>query len=344
MGAVEGNQGSVNRPNTRSFSASTKKRKISEVEGPERGEGGAAKRKKKMPEENSKMLARLAASLEALEKKQLTKADVEEAVENKTLSREEVREVVQEEMKGYTKHHDKVIEKLECKMTALKKEVDEKLGQKSAESERPQPKTKPGTARQDMSLCYMEARCSFKLSPLSEGTEESVRNFLEKQMGMPRDAVESITFKAIRKLFARNKVKEGGQNLDTVQVTCAEVEDRDLITSYVSNLDGKVNLDPVIPQHLHTLKKQLECKAFQIRTEGKRIAKGDKNLHVSTNVRLDDVEESLSLAIRLKKGDQWTLYKKKNIPTFNELWPQRGEDGEDDGEEEDHEDMETVSD
>ena len=80
--------------------------------------------------------------------------------------------------------------------------------------------------------------------------------------------------------------------------------ERDLIISYTVNLKQPARLDIVVPEHLQSLKAKLEGLAYRLR----KHAKDSSEKKIMTSLRLDDRSESLTMAVRENREDQWLHY------------------------------------
>ena len=97
------------------------------------------------------------------------------------------------------------------------------------------------------------------------------------------------------------------------------IEDRNLVISYATNLGGSDgNVEIVIPDRLQTLQKRLEHYAYRYRKESRELAAGKKELVAKTQLRLDNMSDTLLLGIRESRDAEWTFYKQKDLPKLQD--------------------------
>ena len=77
-------------------------------------------------------------------------------------------------------------------------------------------------------------------------------------------------------------------------------------------------MEIVIPDRLLTLQRKLEHYAFRYRKESKELAGGNKELIVKTQIRLDNMSDSLLLGIRESRDAEWQFFKQKDLPRLQD--------------------------
>ena len=94
-----------------------------------------------------------------------------------------------------------------------------------------------------------------------------------------------------------------------VKVTFEELHERDVVLSHAYLLHSDCSVEVVIPEHLAPLKRHLESFAYRMR----RNARESDNGKVSTQVRLNDENWSLVLAVRRSGQEKWSHYTREDL-------------------------------
>ena len=110
-----------------------------------------------------------------------------------------------------------------------------------------------------------------------------------------------------------------------------DAQERDVVISYAINLSREARLEIVIPDHLLSLKMQFDNLSYRLRKHVK-LTSDNK---VQTSLRLDDKSQSLSMAVRMSKEEQWLHYSLKELKELEGKLVSGGAEGEE-GEEEDN--------
>ena len=107
--------------------------------------------------------------------------------------------------------------------------------------------------------------------------------------------------------------------LPEVMVEFKTIRERELFSSYASNIEGgSLSIDPVIPCFLRGLAQKLNRYAYVARQKAAAAAGEDKSLRASTYIRLSDEDLSLHLAIRRTKQDEWEFYSEDELPPLTD--------------------------
>ena len=165
------------------------------------------------------------------------------------VSKEEIAKIVNEAVDTkITKHFnqlDKKTDKLEERVAKLEKDK----GNSSAQ---------PSSSKRGKSSEFISARRSLQLSPC-QPSPAAVNAFLEQQMQVPRDIIESLSIRKFEQVFARNLPAHRQTTAKPkVQIELRSIEQRDLLMSFASNLSSGNSIDIVIPDHLKVTARKLE--------------------------------------------------------------------------------------
>ena len=88
--------------------------------------------------------------------------------------------------------------------------------------------------------------------------------------------------------------------------------------SFVINLGNDSNVDIVIPVRLKTMQRRLERYTYCYRKDSKERAEGDKKLIAKTQIRIDQMSDTLLLGIHKTKDADWKFYKEKDLPKIGD--------------------------
>ena len=154
---------------------------------------------------------------------------------------------------------------------------------------------------------FKQARRSVMLHP-TDATDGDVRKFLIRKLQIMQDAVEDMTFQEIKKIYPK-KSKDAKVY---ILIRLKSNHERDMIMSHASNLPKDCSIETVIPNHLSSLKSLLDGHAYKFRARAR-----DEGGKVSTSVRLDELSNSLVLAVRKEKGN-WRSYNQEELRLMEE--------------------------
>ena len=156
-----------------------------------------------------------------------------------------------------------------------------------------------------------------------------------RKLQIMQDAVEDMTFQEIKKIYPK-KSKDAKVY---ILIRLKSNHERDMIMSHASNLPKDCSIETVIPDHLSSLKSLLDGHAYKFRARAR-----DEGGKVSTSVRLDELSNSLVLAVRKEKGN-WRSYNQEELRLMEEEREREEEEddeyeyGSDDEDDEEDEEM-----
>ena len=151
---------------------------------------------------------------------------------------------------------------------------------------------------------FIMARRSLHFSPL-EPHSANVKDFLLTRMKVPQEVVADIMLSGIRKIHPKRLPahRQGSNTSKKIIVNFRDSQECDMIVSYASNLTGDARMDVVIPDHLMSMRSQLDRLTYKIRKHA-----SDNNKKVTTSIRLDDQSQGLVAAVREGKEGKWLYY------------------------------------
>ena len=196
---------------------------------------------------------------------------------------------------------------------------------------------KKKTSTSQTSQEFLEARRLIRLSPCN-ATKDDVRKFLEKELKMDEDIIDSIEITQVKPFLDRKRLANKNKIKKTT-ITLSTIDERDAIFTYASNLTSGASMDVVIPDSLKVAAMNLEHFAYKYRQRSKESSGGDKSMEARTQIRLDTMKEGLLLGIRDTKESEWTFFKPSELPDV-ESSEEESTDGEGLGEDEEGEQTE----
>ena len=132
---------------------------------------------------------------------------------------------------------------------------------------------------------YLEARRSLTISPV-EAPEEQVKLFMANKLQMEREAIEDLLVQSMTKLhFNKRILIRGKPRQPTVKLVFNTNAGRDLVMSHTGNLPKDCALEPVVPDHLHPLRRHLESFAFKVRRNAR-----ERGTKTSTSIRFNSLQ------------------------------------------------------
>ena len=159
---------------------------------------------------------------------------------------------------------------------------------------------------------FIMARKALYISP-AEATEESVRRFFINKMKMDQNMANDLGIVEIKKHYNRvlppHRRKNEQSKPGKVKVTFEEMYERDVVLSHAYLLHSDCSVEVVIPEHLAPLKRHLESFAYRMRRNARESDSGK----VSTQVRLNEEDCSLVLAVRRSGQDKWSHYTRDEL-------------------------------
>ena len=183
----------------------------------------------------------------------------------------------------------KRIDKLDEKKSKIEKRLTKLESERSKGTSRSQGKEEKNE--------YIVARKSLLLIPCQPDQDE-VLNFLKKEMGIPREVIESLDVVDSRSIFERNlPPNKQKDKRPKTQMQLKTIDQWDIVMSYAVNLGQGANLKMVIPCHLKVTAKRLEHHAFKLRQQSKQMSGKDRNKWTKTQVCFDNLKNGLVLGV-----------------------------------------------
>ena len=181
-------------------------------------------------------------------------------------------------------------------------------------------------------VAFIDARRSLIVSPTMPSLP-NVKDFFLNEMKLPKDLVDDLQITNIRKIYPRRLPAHRIRNDDTKKVSLMlrDAHERDVVISYAANLSREARIDIVVPDHLLSLKAQFDALSYRLRKHV-TLTSGNK---VQTSLRLDDKSQSLIMAVRMNREDQWLHYSLKELQELEDklVGGRSGKGGCEDGDE-----------
>lgn len=161
------------------------------------------------------------------------------------------------------------------------------------------------TSQGDDESKYWRARRAIRIWPVVGSTNKEIwaatGNFFYSILRIPEGVLEEKAVESIRRVCPTNRNRKRGHRVhDEVVVHLRDVETRDMIQSYATNLAdhrGEAGLRMEVPCHLTGKFKCLERLG--------NILKRKHGRSLRWHINFDDVKQLLCLSIRLPDSDEW---------------------------------------